>query len=154
LEGVRAFGRFGLAIGLGMLAVGVALVLAAVVAGGGWLQAREPLIGWGLSITVGGLLITPPFAALRLGTEPIGWLRALAVLPAVIVAFGWVAVVVGGVGVFDGPPPEPGAFVSRPAYNIETVLYTRTGIFMLLVVATPALAAPLLIDRLRGGDQP
>jgi hypothetical protein len=151
LEGIRAFGRFGLAMGLGMLAVGVAGVLVAVVAAGDWWQAREPLIGWGLSLSVGGLIVTPPFALLRVAVEPIGWLRALVVIPVAILAFGWLVVLVGGVGPVTGHPDATGG-PYPPAYPIQTVLYNRVGIFMLLVIGSAAVALPLVAARFRGGD--
>jgi hypothetical protein len=136
----RSIGRMGLGVGLVALVGGtVAVGVAAFIAGDWWL-AREPLIGVGMTLLVLGLAVTAIFALLLDALEPIGWLRLLAVPPALVVGAFWAFMIVVGL-----PTTGPGG----PERDPRTALYSLPGSLVNLLVATLLIGLPLIISRVR-----
>lgn len=138
----RSVMRVGFAAGLLTLAAGALVAAAAAIAAGDWWLAQQPWIGVGLSFLVVGLALTAAFALLLDMVEPVGWLRLLAVPPALIVGSFWAFMLVVGLPT-TGPPP------GGPERDIGTMLYSVPGMLLILVVATLLLALPLAVARIR-----
>lgn len=141
MEHVRWIGRAGLGIGLATLAVGALMVAAAAVIAGDWWLARQPWIGLGLDLLVLGLALTAAFGALSVVVEPIGWLRLLALPPALFVGLLWWAVLVFGL-------PTTGR--GGAAHDVATILYTLPYLIVIASAATLLIPLPLLIARVLG----
>ncbi len=118
----------------------ITAAVAAMVAGDWWL-AREPWIGLGLSLLVVGLAMTAGSALLLDAVEPLGWLRILAVPPALLVGAFWAFMLFVGVpttGPHDGPERD-----------VRTMLYSLPEVLMILLATTLLIALPLAIERMR-----
>ncbi len=139
---LRSIGRTGLASGLLALVVGIASVGGSAAIAGDWWLARQPWIGIGLGLLVAGLAITAVSALLLDAVEPVGWLRLLAVPPAVIVAAFW------GFMLFVGLPMT-GRPASGPDHDVATTLYSVPEMLVILLAATLLLALPLVVSSLR-----
>ena len=136
---LRAIGHAGLAIGLLALLAGVVAAGGSALAAGDWWLAREPWIGFGLALVVVGLALTGLFAILLDAIEPIGWLRLLALPPAVIVALLWAFLIVVGLPTTGGGPER----------DIPTMFYSLPEMLIATLVATLLIALPLVLSRLR-----
>ena len=141
MKRMRWIGRFGLAIGLMALAAGGLMAAAAALMAGDWWLAQQPLIGLGLDLLVLGLALTAAFGVLSVVIEPIGWLRLLALPPALVVGVLWWAALVSGL-----PTTGRGGSV----HDIATILYTIPYLIVVASVATLLILMPLLIARLAG----
>lgn len=135
-------GRAGLALGLSALALGLAFAGGSALIAGDWWLAREPWIGIGLNLIVVGLAATGVFALILDAVEPIGWLRLLAVPPALSVAAMWVFYLTFGLvtTAFGGPE-----------HDIRTIIYSVPTTLVLFIALTLLTALPLLIARVRVG---
>lgn len=140
---LRSVGRTGFATGLLSLVGGLIGVGVAAVAAGDWWLAREPWIGIGLTLLVVGLAMTAVFALLLDVVEPVGWFRALAVPPALVVASIWAFILVVGLPT-TGPP-------GGPERDVRTMLYSLPELLLILLVATLLIGLPLVISRPRPG---
>jgi hypothetical protein len=139
MRGLRSIARGGLVIGLlALLAGGAATGGSAVIAGDWWL-ARQPWIGIGLSLLVAGLALTGAFALLLDAIEPVGWLRLMAVPPALLVGAMWAFW-----ALFGMPTTGPG---SGPERDVGTILYSSPEMLVLVLVATLLIASPLVVAR-------
>ena len=136
---LRAIGHAGLAIGLLALLAGVVAAGGSALAAGDWWLARQPWIGFGLALVVVGLALTGFFAILLDAIEPIGWLRLLALPPAVIVALLWAFLIVVGLPTTGGGPER----------DIPTMFYSLPEMLIATLVATLLIALPLVLSRLR-----
>lgn len=128
-------------LGLGLLALvggAVAVGGSALVAGDWWL-AQQPWIGIGLTFIVVGLALTAVFALVLDVSEPIGWLRVLAIPPAILVGLLWAFWIVVGL-------PTTG---EGPERDIRTMLYSLPEMLLVAIVATLLIALPLAVARLR-----
>lgn len=137
---LRSVGRGGLAAGLLSLVGGIIGVGVAAVAGDWWL-ARQPWINIGLTLLVVGLAMTAVFALLLDAVEPVGWLRILAVPPALVVGSFWAFMLVIGLPT-TGPP-------GGPERDVRTMLYSLPEVLTILLVATLFIGLPLVVSRLR-----
>lgn len=140
IEAARRLGRIGLIAGLSALGLGLASAGAAALLAGGWYAARQPMIGLGLDLIVAGLAATGVFAAILNLVERIGWLRLLAIPPALVLATMWTVYLTIGV-------PTTGR--GGPATDIRTLIYTLPALLALFVVLTLLIALPLLIAWMR-----
>jgi hypothetical protein len=139
--------RVGLVVGLIGLFVGLGLAGGSAVVAGDWWLARQPWIGWGLALILAGLLVFGVSAIALDAVAPVGWLRLLAVPPAVLVAVGWILVVLVAAGV-----GSTGAYVANApprSFDLATAMYSKPEYLVALVVGTLGLASPLLVARLR-----
>ena len=134
----RSIGRIGLGAGLIALLVGVIAVGGSALAAGDWWLARQPWIGIGLTLIVISLALTAVFAVVLVAIEPLGWLRLLAVPPALLVALLW------GFWLLVGLPTTGGG----PERDIGTMLYSLPEMLVLAIVATLLIASPLLVARI------
>ena len=139
MRGLRSIARGGLAIGLLALLVGAIATGGSALIAGDWWLARQPWIGIGLSLLVAGLALTGAFALLLDAIEPIGWLRLLAVPPALVVGAMWAFWVLVGM-----PTTGPGG---GPERDIGTMLYSLPEMLVLALVTTLLIALPLVIAR-------
>ncbi len=139
---VRSVGRIGLAAGLLALVGGIIGVGASSVAAGDWWLARQPWIDIGLTLLVVGLATTAVFALLLDVIEPIGWLRLLALPPALVVGSFWAFMIVVGLPT-TGPPP------GGPERDVRTMLYSLPEALLILLVATLLIGLPLVVSRIR-----
>ena len=89
MPSLRAIALAGLAVGLLALLAGVVAAGGSALVAGDWWLARQPWIGIGLTLVVVGLAMTGLFAMLQEAIAPLGWLRLLALPPALIVALMW-----------------------------------------------------------------
>lgn len=135
-------GRAGLALGLSALALGLAFAGGSALIAGDWWLAREPWIGIGLNLIVVGLAATGVFALILDAVEPIGWLRLLAVPPALSVAAMWVFYLTFGLATTGFGGPE---------HDIRTIIYSVPTTLVLFIALTLLTALPLLIARVRVG---
>jgi hypothetical protein len=104
MPSLRSIARGGLAIGLLALLGGAAATGGSALMAGDWWLARQPLIGIGLTMLVVGLALTAVFALLLDAIEPLGWLRLLAIPPALLVGLMWAFWVVVGLPTTGGGP--------------------------------------------------
>ena len=121
--------------------LGTLLVVGAALIAGSWWQARQPWIGLCLDLLVLGLALTAVFGFLSVVVEPIGWLRLLAVPPALLVGLLWWAALVFGL-----PTTGRGGTV----HDVATILYTLPEVIVIASAATLLILLPLLIARLLG----
>jgi hypothetical protein len=145
LERVRWISRVGLWAGLMTLAVGGLMVVAAAVIAGDWYLARQPWIGIGLDLLVLGLALTGAFGVLSVVVERVGWLRLLALPPALFVGLLWWSALVFGL-----PTTGRGGSV----HDVGTILYTLPYAMVIVSLATLLITLPLLIASLRGRPHP
>jgi hypothetical protein len=138
---LRSIGRVGLVCGLAALAVGVLLAGGSALLAGDWWLAPEPWIGVGLTLLVIGLAATAVFALLLDAVEPLGWLRLLAVPPALFIAFMWSIWLVFGVAT-TGPG-------TGPERDIRTILCSLPEMLFAVLIGTLLIALPLAAVRLR-----
>ena len=138
---LRSIGRMGLGAGLVVLLGGIGGVGAAAVLAGDWWLAREPLIGIGLTLLVVGLALTAMSALLLDAVEPLGWLRILALPPALVVGASWAFMVIVGLPT-SGPP-------GGPERDVRTMLYSLPEMLLVLLLATLLVALPLVVARAR-----
>lgn len=137
---VRSIGWIGLGAGLAALTVGAFLAIGSGLAAGDWWLAREPWIGYGLTLLVVGLALTAVFGLLLDIVEPIGWARLLAVPPGLVVAFVWsIWIVVGMPTTGPGPGPER---------DVRTILYSLPDLLAIVLIATLLIPLPLVVARL------
>jgi hypothetical protein len=127
-------------------AAGLILIVGSAVAAGDWWLAREPWIGVGLTLTVLGLGATAAFAALLDVVEPVGWVRILALPPALFVAAFWLFMIVIGL------PSTGGRGV--PENDVRTALYSLPLLLVVVLVATLLIGLPLVIPRRRVAQAP
>ena len=127
----------GLGAGLIALGAGLALVVVDAIVAGDWWLARQPWIGLGLTALVIGLGLSAIFGAALVILEPLGRWRLLAVPPALVVGFWWIVI---GIGV-------PTTGLGGPERDPRTILYSLPGVLIVMVVATLAIALPLLTRR-------
>jgi vacuolar-type H+-ATPase subunit I/STV1 len=124
-------------VGLVALGIGLALVTIDALVAGDWWLAREPWIGFGLTAIVVGLALLGVFGAALVLLEPVGRWRLLALPPAIVVGFWWMVI---GIGL-------PTTGLGGPERDPRTILYTLPDVLIVLVVATLAMASPLLKRR-------
>lgn len=141
MERIRWIGRVGLGVSLVALAVGSLMVAAAAIIAGDWWLARQPWIGLGLDLLVLGLALTAVFGLMVVMVERVGWLRLLAVPPALLVGLLW-----WGVWVFGLPTTGRGGSV----HDVATILYTLPYAIVIALVVTLSVLSPLLIAYLLG----
>ena len=137
MSALRSIGRIGLGAGLIALLVGAVAVVGSALVAGDWWLARQPWIGIGLTLIVVGLAVTAVFAVVLVAIEPVGWLRLLAVPPALFVALLW------GFVLFVGFPTTGG-----PDRDIATILYSLPELLVVTVVATLLIVSPLVLARI------
>ena len=137
---LRSIGRTGLAAGILALVGGIIGVGVAAIVAGDWWLARQPWIGVGLTLLVVGLAMTAVFALLLDAVEPVGWLRLLAVPPALVVGSFWAFMLVVGL-----PTTGPGG----PEHDVGTMLYSLPEMLLILLVATLLISLPLVVARPR-----
>jgi hypothetical protein len=140
MSALRSIGRIGLGAGLIALLVGALAVGGSALAAGDWWLAQQPWIGIGLTLTVVGLALTAVFAVVLVAVEPVGWLRLLAVPPALLVALLWGFWLVVGL-------PSTGRGTG-PERDIGTMLYSLPEMLVLAIVATLLIASPLVVARI------
>lgn len=140
MRSLRSIGRVGLVAGLLALLGGIICVGAAAIVAGDWWLARQPLIGIGLTLLVVGLAMTAVFTLLLDAFAPVGWLRLLAVPPALVVGSFWAFMLVVGM-----PTTGPGG----PERDVGTMLYSFPEMLLILVVATLFLGLPLAVGRIQ-----
>lgn len=138
---LRSIGRAGLAAGLLALVGGIIGVGVAAIVAGDWWLARQPWIGLGLTLLVVGLAMTAVAALLLDAVEPLGWLRILAVPPALVVGSFWAFMFVVGLPT-TGPP-------GGPERDVGTMLYSLPEALLILLVATLLIGLPLVVSRIR-----
>lgn len=131
----RRTGWIGLGAGVALLVVGLVITGGSAIAAGDWWLAREPWIGYGLNLSLIGLAVTGVCVLWLDIVEPLGWLRLLAVLPALAAALCWSVLLVFGIPTgFGGPAHDP-----------ATIVYSVGPEFLvLIVVVTMLLALPLV----------
>ncbi len=139
MPSLRSIARGGLAVGLLALLGGAAATGGSALMAGDWWLARQPLIGIGLTMLVAGLALTAVFALLLDAIEPLGWLRLLAVPPALLVGLMWAFWVVVGLPTTGGGPER----------DIRTMLYSLPQMLLVALVATLLIALPLVVAGLR-----
>lgn len=137
---LRLIGRTGLAAGILALVGGIIGVGVAAIVAGDWWLARQPWIGVGLTLLVVGLAMTAVFALLLDAVEPVGWLRLLAVPPALVVGSFWAFMLVVGL-----PTTGPGG----PEHDVGTMLYSGPEMLLILLGATLLISLPLVVARIR-----
>jgi hypothetical protein len=137
MSALRSIGRIGLGAGLVALLAGAVVVGGSALAAGDWWLARQPWIEIGLTLIVLGLALTAISAVVLVVLEPIGWLRLLAVPPALFVALLW------GFVLFVGFPTSGG-----PDRDIATILYSLPELLVITVLATLLIASPLVVARI------
>jgi len=135
----RSIGRIGLGAGLIALLAGAIAVGGSALVAGDWWLARQPWIGIGLTLIVVGLALTAVFAMVLVAIEPLGWLRLLAVPPALLVALLW------GFWLLVGLPTTGRG---GPERDIGTMLYSLPEMLVLAIVATLLIASPLVVARI------
>jgi hypothetical protein len=140
MSALRSIGRIGLVAGLIALLVGVIVVSVSALAAGDWWLARQPWIGIGLTLIVIGLALTAVFAVVLVALEPVGWLRLLAVPPALLVALLW------GFWLLVGLPS--GGRGAGPERDIGTMLYSLPEMLVLAIVVTLLIPSPLVVSRI------
>jgi hypothetical protein len=86
------------------------------------------------------LAMTAVFALLLDAVEPVGWLRLLAVPPALVVGSFWAFMLVVGL-----PTTGPGG----PEHDVGTMLYSLPEMLLILLVATLLISLPLVVARTR-----
>jgi hypothetical protein len=138
---VRSIGRIGLTVGLLALVAGSISVGVAAIAAGDWWLARQPWIGVGLALLVFGSAMTAVSALLLDVVEPVGWLRFLAVPPALVVGSFWAFMLVVGL-----PTTGPAGGSER---DVATMLYSLPEPLLVLLVATLLIGLPLVAARIR-----
>ena len=136
MDRLRWVGRVGLALGLLTLVLGVIAAVGSAILAGDWWLARQPWIGIGLALLVAGLAMTAIFALLLDTVEPIGWLRLLAVPPALVVGGFWAFWLAVGL-----PTSGPGG----PERDVATMLYSVPEMLLIALIATLLLTTPLVI---------
>lgn len=139
MQHLRRIGRIGLISGLAILAVGLLLTGGSALLAGDWWLARQPWIGFGLTLLVVGLAATAVFSLLLDAVEPLGWYRLLAVPPALLVALLWAFWLVVGLPTSGGPDRD-----------VPTILYSVPEMLVVVVIATLLIALPLIAARLLG----
>ena len=137
MSALRSMGRIGLGLGLVALLVGAVAVGGSAIGAGDWWLALQPWIGIGLTLIVVGLALTAVFAVVLVAIEPLGWLRLLAVSPALFVALLWGFVLLVGFPTSGGPDRD-----------IATILYSLPELLIITVVATLLIASPLVVARI------
>jgi hypothetical protein len=142
---LRRIGWLGFTLGLVALGVGVLLAGGSAVVAGDWWLAPMPWIDWGIKSLVVGMAITAASAIVLVVVEPIGWLRLLAVPPALLMFAIWVFILLVGFPVTHRSP-----FV-RPdvVTQVVTSLYSVPVVLVLAMLTTLLIALPLLVARLR-----
>lgn len=138
----RRAGWIGLGTGVALLVVGLLITGGSAIAAGDWWLAREPWISDGLNLALIGLAVTGVFTLWLDIVEPLGWLRLLAVLPALAVAMYWSILLVFGIPTGGGQGHDP----------VVIVYSLGPGFLASIVAATVLLALPLvpmLVARLR-----
>ena len=123
------------------LTIGCLMVAAAAVIAGDWWLARQPWIGLGLDLLVLGLALTSAFGLMAVIVERVGWLRLLAVPPALLAGLLW-----WGAWVFGLPTTGRGGSV----HDVGTILYTLPYAILIALVVTLSILSPLLIAYLLG----
>ena len=141
MGGVRTAGRVGLALGLAALALGIGFAGGSALVAGDWWLAREPWIGIGLNLIVIGLAASGVFALVLDVVEPLGWLRLIAVPPALLLAGMWALYLVFGM-------PTTG-LAPGPERDIRTIIYSVPMALVWFVALTLLVAAPLAVGRVR-----
>ncbi len=139
MRSLRAIGRGGLAVGLLALLAGALFAGGSALIAGDWWLAREPWIGIGLTLLVVGMAVTAVFALVLDTVEPVGWLRLLAVPPALIVAYFWAIWLVFGL---------PTTGFGGPERDIRTIVYSVPETLVLVLTATLLIGLPLVVSRL------
>ncbi len=143
MPGLRKMGGVGLIGGLAALVVGFVFAGGSAVVAGDWWLAREPWIGIGLNLIVIGLGATAVFAVILDVFEPLGWLRLIALPPALLLAGVWAIYLIIGV---------PSTGFGGAEHDPRTIIYSAPTSLVLLVVLTLLVALPLLLGRrVRGG---
>lgn len=137
MAALRSMGRIGLGLVLVALLVGGIAVGGSALVAGDWWLARQPWIGIGLTLIVVGLALTGISAVVLVAIAPLGWLRLLAVPPALFLALLW------GFVLFVGFPTTGG-----PDRDIATILYSLPELLVITVVATLLIASPLAVARI------
>lgn len=137
---LRSVGRTGLAAGLLALVAGIIGVGVAAIVAGDWWLAQQPWIGIGLALIVVGLAMTAVFTLLLDAVEPVGWLRLLAVPPALVVGSIWAFMLVVGL-----PTTGPGG----PERDVATMLYSLPELLLILLVGTLLIGLPLVVSHTR-----
>jgi hypothetical protein len=127
----------GLGVGLIAMLVGTIAVGGSALVAGDWWLARQPWIGVGLTLIVVGVAVTAVFAVVLVAIEPLGWLRLLAVPPALFVTLLW------GFVLFVGFPTTGG-----PDRDMGTILYSLPELLVITIVATLLIASPLVVARI------
>ena len=140
MSGLRSIGRTGFALGLLALLGGAVAVGGSALVAGDWWLARQPWIGIGLTLLVVGLALTAVFALVLDALEPVGWLRLLAIPPALVVGSLWAVMLVFGL---------PTSGFGGPDRDIATILYSVPELLLVVLAATLLIALPLVVARLR-----
>lgn len=141
MERVRWIGRVGLGVSLMTLTIGCLMIATAAVIAGDWWLARQPWIGLGLDLLVLGLALTAVFGLMAVIVERVGWLRLLAVPPALLVGLLWW-------GAWDFGLPTTGRGGS--VHDVGTILYTLPLAIVIVLAVTLSILSPLLIAYLLG----
>ncbi len=137
---LRSIGRAGFAAGLLAIASGLLAAGGAAIAAGDWWLAQQPWIGLGLGLLVIGLAMTALFGLLLDAVEPLGWLRLLAVPPALVVVSFLAFMLIVGL-------PTTGR--GGPDFDVSASLYSVPDMLLVLLVATLLIALPLAAARVR-----
>lgn len=97
----------------------------------------------GLALIVVGLALTAVFALLLDAIERVGWLRLLAVPPALVVGAFWAFTLLVG-----WPTTGPGG----PDFDVGTILYSMPEVLTILIAATLLIGLPLVAVRIRRSE--
>ncbi len=136
---IRRIGRAALAIGLLTLLAGALVAGGSALIAGDWWLAREPWIDIGLTLLVVGLALTAAFGAVLDIIEPVGWLRLLAVPPAIVVGLLWAECLLIGL---------PTTGFGGPERDVRTILYSVPDMLVIVLAATLLICLPLAVSRL------
>ena len=132
-------GRVGLGVGLAALVAGALVAGGSALVAGDWWLAREPWIGIGLTLLVVGLALTALFGVVLDVIEPVGWIRLLALPPALVVGLLWADWLLIGLSTtgFGGPERD-----------VRNILYSVPYMLVIVVAATLLICLPLAVSYL------
>jgi len=137
---IMRIGRAGLAVGLLTLLAGALVAGGSALIAGDWWLAREPWIDIGLTLLVVGLALTAVFGAVLDVIEPVGWLRLLAVPPALVVGLLWADWLVIGL--------SSTGFDDHAEHDVRTIIYSVPYLLVVVLAATLLICLPLVVARL------
>jgi hypothetical protein len=141
-ESLRGVARAAAIISITVLAAGLLMLAVGTAVTGDLYAIRQPWVGWGILLTVAGLVLTAVTLGARVLVETLGWSRLLALPGAFATLFLWAILLFYGLG--GGACCVPTAPV-----DVGTLLYSAPEYAALLIATTLFIGLPLALPRLR-----